>query len=406
MSTANKFILVILLLGATAVTLTGCSTRQEANTNSAAARETAPATVEVATTQVVERAMRRSIEVVGSFDAEDEVTLSTKSSGELADVSVDVGTQVRKGQVIARLDSRELALHVEQAEAALAQAVARLEMRTGERFDADKQPDVRQAKAALERARYDWQAAQDLVNHGDISRQQYDVAQRAFEQAEARYQAALDAIRGLQAVVEERRAAVALAKKQLGDAAIVSPIDGVVREKRQSRGEYVKPGDPIAIIVKINPLRLRLEVPETFAASIKPGQIVNLRVDSYPDREFQGKVKRISPALDEKNRSLTAEAEVINRGGELKPGMFARAQVVSDPSSKALLVPEKSIVTVAGVNKVFVVDGGHAVERLVKLGTRDGNMVEILDGVRIGERVITTNTDKVENGAPVSASNS
>ncbi|HEU4390509.1 MAG TPA: efflux RND transporter periplasmic adaptor subunit [Blastocatellia bacterium] len=406
MSTANKFTIVILLLGAAATTLTGCSTRQEASTNTNSAHEAAVAPVEVATTQVVERAMRRSIEVVGSFDAQDEVTLSCKASGEMAEVNVDVGSQVRKGQVIARLDSRELTLHVEQAQAALAQAVARLEMRTGEKFDADKQPDVRQAKAALERARYDWQAAQDLVNHGDISRQQYDVAQRGFEQAEARYQAALDAIRGLQAVIEERRASLDLAKKQLGDAVIVSPIDGVVKEKRQSRGEYVKPGDPIAIILQVNPLRLRLEVPEAFAASVKPGQVVSLKVDSYPDREFQGTVKRINPALDEKNRSLTAEAEVNNRAGQLKPGMFARAQVVSDPSSTALLVPENSVVSVAGVNKVFVVDGGHAVERLVKLGTHDGNLVEIIEGVRTGERVITTNTDKLENGAPVSTSNS
>jgi RND family efflux transporter MFP subunit len=406
MSTAIKITGITLLVGAAAISLAACSTKQEANTNSASARGDAAPPVEVATAQVVERAMRRSIEVVGSFEAEDEVTLSSQGSGELAEIPVDIGSQVRRGQVVARLDSRELKLRLEQAEAGLSQAEARLGVKSGERFEVEKQPDVRQARAGLERARYDWIAAQDLVNHGDISRQQLDVAQRAFEQAEARYQAALESVRNLRAVVDERRAAVDLAKKQLGDAAIVSPIDGAIKEKRASRGEYLRPGDPVVTIVQINPLRLRLEVPEAFAASIKRGQVVNLRVDSYPDREFQGTIKRISPSVDEKNRSLAAEAEVANRGGQLKPGMFARAQVVSDPSSTALLVPDKAIVSLAGVNKVFVVDGGHAIERLVKLGTRDGNLVEVLEGVRNGERVVTTNADKLENGARVSASNS
>ena len=396
----NKKVLAPLLIASVGVFASCSGSKPEAKTGPENKEAAQP--VEVSTATVIERSAPRGIEVVGSLEAEDEVTLSNQAPGILDDIVVDVGTPVRRGQVIGRIDARELKLRVEQAEANLRQAEARLGIRSGERINPEKQPDVRQAKAALERARYDWNAAQNLVEQGDISRQQYDVAQKAFEQAEARYQSALENVRNLEAVLEEKRAALALAKKQLSDTEIVSPVNGVVKEKLASRGEYLQAGKPVATIVQINPLRLKLEVPESFAANIARGQIVTLRVDTFSDREFQGQIKRINPSLDEKNRSLIAEAEVINKGGELRPGMFARAQIVSDATGTALMVPEKAVVSLAGVNKVFVVDGGRAIERQVKLGARDGSMIEIIEGVRLGERVITDGADKLHDGAAIS----
>ena len=129
-----------------------------------------------------------------------------------------------------------------------------------------------------------------------------------------------------------------------------------------------------------------------------------MKVDSFADREFKGVIKRINPSVDEKNRSLIAEAEVINQSGLLRPGMFARAQIISETKGVALMVPEKAVVSLAGVNKVFVVEGDHAAERIVKLGGRDGSLIEIIEGVRLGERVITSNTEQLHDGALVSAS--
>jgi len=263
---------------------------------------------------------------------------------------------------------------------------------------------VRQARAALERARYDWTAAQNLVEHGDISKQQFDVAQRAFEQAEARYQSALENVRNLDAIIEEKRAALALVKKQLTDATIISPINGVVKEKLASRGEYLQPGKPIATIVQINPLRLKIDVPEAFAAIVVIGQKVTLTVEAFAGREFRGAIRRINPSVDEKNRSLIALAEVANDNGLLKPGMFARGQIVSNSMGVALMVPENAVVSLAGVNKLFVTDGQRATERQVKLGARDGGMVEVVEGVKVGERVITSNVDKLHDGSSVSTS--
>lgn len=386
------------------VLLIGCSGRTQQGAAADPKADSAAPRIDVKTAQVVERSLQRGVEVVGSLLAEDEVTVSSQSSGNLDEIVVDIGTPVRRGQVIARIDRRELRLRLEQAEAALRQAEARLGIKPGERLDPNKQPDVRQAQAAMERARYDWNAAQQLVEKGDISRQQFDVAQKTFEQAEARYQAALENVRNLEAFVEEKRAAAALARKQLDDLDVISPISGIVKEKLASRGEYLQPGKPIATIVQINPLRLRLEVPETLAAQVKAEQAVTVRVDTFPDQEFTGRIARINPSVDEKNRSLVAEAEVPNPTGVLRPGMFARAQIAAKQNTTTTMVPERAVVSVAGINKVFVVEGERAVERQVKLGIRDGSLIEVIEGVRVGERVITSNADKLHDGMVVSTS--
>jgi len=396
-------VLAIVVVTFAAPALMSCSRKQEAKTTSSGS-ESEPSPVSVSTAPVLERSTRRGLEVVGSLEAEDEVTVSSQSAGNLEAITVDVGTAVRSGQTIATIDRRELKLRIEQAEAALSQAEAKLGVKRGEPVDPQKQPDVRQARAALERARYDWTAAQNLVEHGDISKQQFDVAQRAFEQAEARYQSALENVRNLDAIIEEKRAALALVKKQLTDATIISPINGVVKEKLASRGEYLQPGKPIATIVQINPLRLKIDVPEAFAAIVVIGQKVTLTVEAFAGREFRGAIRRINPSVDEKNRSLIALAEVANDNGLLKPGMFARGQIVSNSMGVALMVPENAVVSLAGVNKLFVTDGQRATERQVKLGARDGGMVEVVEGVKVGERVITSNVDKLHDGSSVSTS--
>jgi RND family efflux transporter MFP subunit len=388
----------------------GCGSAKQAasappdSTASAANRDpaTPDASVpEVSTAEVVERTALRTLEAVGSLEAEDEVTLSSQAAGNLDVITVDVGSPVRRDQLIARLDQRELALKVDQAQAAVRQIEARLGIKGGEKVDPEKQPEVRQTRSALERARYDLTASKNLADHGDISKQQLDVYQRTYDQAEARYQAAQENVRNLEAILEEKRASLSLAKKQLSDVNIVSPINGIIKQKQASRGEYLNPGTPIVVIVQINPLRLKLEIPESFAATVKAGQTVTLKVDTFGDHEFTGRIKRINPALDEKNRSLAAEAEVINADGRLKPGMFARARIASDQGSPALMVPIKSVVTLAGVNKVFILENGRAVERQVKLGEQDGTLVEILEGVKPGEKVITSNTDRLHDGIPV-----
>ena len=383
--------------------LASCSSKSKESAARADAKAEPAAAIQVSTAPVVERSTNRGVEVVGSLEAQDEVTVSSQASGNLESISVDLGSPVSRGQVIARIDQRELKLKRDQAEAALHQAEAKLGITRDGKIDPQKQPDVRQAVAGLERARYDLTAAKKLFDAGTISNQQYDVYQKTVEQAEARYQASLENVRNLEGIIEEKRAALDLTKKQLADSDIISPLSGVVKEKTASRGEYLQPGKPVVTIVQINPLRLRLEVPETFAASIAKGQVVTLKVDSFADREFKGVIKRINPSMDEKSRSLMAEAEVANPNALLRPGMFARSQIVSNAKTIALMVPEKAVVSLAGVTKIFILEGSVAVERIVKLGARDGSLVEILEGIKPGERVITSNAEQLHDGSAVAA---
>jgi len=385
------------------VLLASCSSKSKESSARADAKSEPAAAIQVSTAPVVERSTNRGVEVVGSLEAQDQVTVSSQGSGNLESISVDLGSPVSRGQVIARIDQRELKLKRDQAEAALHQAEAKLGITRDGKIDPQKQPDVRQAVAGLERARYDLTAAKKLFDAGTISNQQYDVYQKTVEQAEARYQASLENVRNLEGIIEEKRAALDLTKKQLADSDIISPLSGVVKEKTASRGEYLQPGKPVVTIVQINPLRLRLEVPETFAASIAKGQVVTLKVDSFADREFKGVIKRINPSMDEKSRSLIAEAEVANPNALLRPGMFARSQIVSNSKTMALMVPEKAVVSLAGVTKIFILEGAVAVERIVKLGARDGSLVEILEGVKAGERVITSNAEQLHDGSAVAA---
>ena len=380
-----------------------CSSKSKDASIKADSTEISPPSLSVNTSAVIERSTSRSVEVVGSLIAEDEVTVSSQASGNLAEITVDLGSSVRSGQVIARIDQRELKLKVDQAEGTLHQAEARLGIKRGEKFDPQKQTDVRMAFAALERARYDLNASRSLAESGDISKQQLDVYQKTLDQAEARYQAALENVRNLEAIVEEKRAALDLAKKQLSDTEIHSPISGVVKEKAASRGEYLQPGKPIVTIVQSVPLRLRADIPEYAAASVQTGQTMTLTVEAFPQRTFTGRVLHIGPSLNEQTRALTVEAQVSNPNNLLRPGMFAKSNLITSKDATAIMVPRRAVQSIAGLNKVFVIDNGRAMERIVKIGTSDGDLVEVLEGVKTGETVATSNLDKLQDGSIVNA---
>jgi membrane fusion protein (multidrug efflux system) len=155
--------------------------------------------------------------------------------------------------------------------------------------------------------------------------------------------------------------------------------------------------------VKINPLRLRADIPEYAAALVKTGQTMTLKVEAFPDRTFTGRVVRIGASLNEQTRALTVEAEVANPGNLLRPGMFAKSSLITAKDAPAVMVPQRAVQIVAGLNKVFVIDNGRASERIVKTGSSDGDLIEVIDGVKSGESVATSNLDKLQDGSIVNA---
>jgi len=361
-----------------------------------------PTPIDVATAPAITRNLQRAVEVVGSFAADEEVVVSAQAAGELSQINVDFGSYVSQGQTIATIDQRDAKLKVEQAEATLKQTMARLGMKEGESFDEHQNADVRVAKSQLDWAKMDLDRAAKLIEKGDIPRSTYDEKLTNHNLAQARHQAALDSVNQQLAVVEQQKAALALARKAVTDTVVRSPISGAVKEKHASRGSYLTVNGKIVTLVKINPLRLRADIPESSAAAVRIGQTINVAVDAFPNRAFAGRIVRIGPSLDEKTRALTVEAEVANPGALLRPGMFAKSQLITSANAPAVMVPQRAVVTAAGLSKVFVVENGKAVERIVKTGKTDGELIEIAEGVKDGETVATSNLDKLQTGAIVS----
>jgi RND family efflux transporter MFP subunit len=340
--------------------------------------------------QAVEARVPRTVIATGTLLAEDQVVLGAKVPGRLGEISVDMGSRVRKGQVIARLDPSDYRLRVDQAEAALQQARARLGLTpTGrdERVDPEQTPIVRQAKAVLDEARLTRDRSAKLLEQNLIARAQLDTAEANLGVAEGRYHDALEEVLTRQALLAQRRSEVELARQQLTDTVLTSPIDAAVSVRQASVGEYLAAGAPVATLVRMHPLRLRVAVPEREAVEVRLGQSVRLTVEG-DQTVYHGRVVRLSPIVHEQNRTLGVEAEVPNERGVLKPGSFARAEIVTEASQPVIRIPVASLVTFAGVEKVLVVREGKVAEVRVQTGRRTADGVEILSGLKSGDTVV------------------
>jgi RND family efflux transporter MFP subunit len=357
---------------------------------------------EIRIARVTEMPFERAVTVTGTLAAFDKATISAKVAGRVRVINVDLGSVVRQGQAIAELETRDAQLRLQQAEAALAQARARLGLApdgSDDSVDLEQTATVRQARAVLEEASLKRDRAIRLLQQGIVSRAELDAAEAEFKIAQSRHQDAVEEIRNRQAVLVQRRSEVEIARQQLTDMSIRAPFEGVVEERIANRGEYLAVGSPIATIVRMNPLRLRAEVPERESRSVRAGQQVRVTVEGETD-VHTGRIARLSPSISAQNRVLIIEAEVINNG-RLRPGAFARADIVADSSSLALAVPTNSIVTFAGIDKVISVQDGKAVEKPVALGRRTAEWTEILSGVKAGD-VVVIEPGNLQSGQPVS----
>src|SRR5215510_14237238 len=344
---------------------------------------------QVKTATVAETPFGETVTANGTLAAYDLTTVSVKVPGRVRTISVDLGTVVSKGQTIAQIDPEDYRLRVQQAEASLAQARARLGLApdgTDDRIDPEQTATVRQARAVLDEARYNRDRAAKLVEQGVIAKAEFDAATATFKVAEGRYQDAYEEIRNRQGVLAQRRSELALARQQLKDTAVIAPLNGIVQEKRTSVGEYLAAGAPVVNIVKMDPLRLRAEIPERESHTVHTGQDVRVTVEGDAN-VYLGKIMRLSPVIAEQNRMLVVEADVRNNG-KLRPGSFAHAEIVTNDAKMAVTVPNNAIVTFAGIEKVIVVQNGKALEKPITTGRRSTDFTEIVAGINVGEKVI------------------
>jgi RND family efflux transporter MFP subunit len=236
-------------------------------------------------------------------------------------------------------------------------------------------------------------AEQQIASEADLNS-----ADAAYQVALNRAQDAREEARQRLAVLQQRRAELDIAKQQLIETGLRAPFDGVIEARLANPGELLAAGASVARIVRIDPLRLRLEVPERDAPKVKPNQSVRVTVEGDTNA-YTGKLTRLSPVISDDSRMLMVEADVPNPG-TLRPGQFARAAIVTETEAPAVTVPTAAVRAFAGLEKVFVVKDGKADERTVTVGKRTSAWVEIVRGVAEDETVVL-NPGGLQNQQPV-----
>jgi RND family efflux transporter MFP subunit len=392
--------LPLALVSAFILTLTaGCrGTTGEAKSSAGSA-----AAIPVATAAAIERPLARFIRVTGTLAAEEQADVAAETQGRVVATPVERGTRVAQGADLIRIAAAEAEAQAAEAQANAAQLEERLGLGGGEEFSLDRVPEVANAKANVTLAQGDYDRAKMLFEKQLLSKAEFDQRSAQAEVSRRQYDIARNtSMQQFQALLAAR-ARVSLARKALADTVVRAPFAGVVGERMVSVGDYVTRGMKVVSVLRMNPLRLQLTVPQQYSVEVGVGRAVSLEVDTAPGKTFTGQVRYVSPALQTESRTLIVEAVVPNDDGALKPGSFATAQIEQQSKTPGILVPTAAVRTVSGSSRVFVVTTDRAEERLVTVGQAVDGLVEITTGVKAGERVATTNVTQLVDGALVSA---
>lgn len=374
--------------------------------------------VEVAAPARVE--VREYVEATGTLNAlpGHEASFSAAAGGRVARVLVQVGQRVRAGQPIAELDRAVLAATVRQQAAAVQQAQAQAaQARSAANNQGPVTTDqIRAAEVALAQARANETQAQNDLNRlqtlferGISARKEVEAAQTqvavqtaAVRQAEAALAAArVGAVRGVGEVrtqaavtaggVNAAEAALQVARAELARATIVSPITGTVTKRNVNDGETVDPASPAFEVIDSSSLDLVANLPAQYLGRVKTGELATVKVEPFPDREFEGAVVQVAPSVDPATNTVAARVRLPNPTGELKAGLFADARIAVEIHADALTVPEAALVVEDEDTFVFVTKADETVEkRKVTVGIRDAGRAEITEGLKEDERVVTT----------------
>ncbi|HUK32643.1 MAG TPA: efflux RND transporter periplasmic adaptor subunit [Vicinamibacterales bacterium] len=385
-------------LVAAGVLCSGACSTGTAKTNE---REIAAIVVAVAPVAAVEQPIARFIRVTGTLTAEEQADVAAETAGRVIATPVERGTAVEQGAELVKLSPIETEASLKEAEANAAQIEARLVVGPSGAYDVNKVPEVANARANYDLAVAEFGRIEKLLSERVVSQSEYDQRNTQVEASRQQYESAKNAAEQQYQALQASRARVTLARKALADTDVRAPFAGLVAQRMVSTGDYVTRGMKVAEVVRITPLRIELTVPEQFVASVGVGQPVSFSVDAFSGRMFEGRVRYVSPALRAEQRALTVEAVVPNANAQLKPGMFATALIEQNKKEPGILVPAAAVRIVSGTARVFVVNGDRVEERVVATGQRVDPLIEVVTGLKPGERVATENVNQLIDGMKV-----
>ena len=375
---------------------TACSSQRA---SAAAPPEPAPVAIRVA--PVESRSIDRFLRVTGSLAADEQAGVAAEIGGRVIGTPVERGTRVAADAVLIRISGTEADASLREADANAAQLEARLGLVAAQPFDPVRVPDVLNAKASLDWAEADFNRIKALVDQKVVSQAEYEQKLTHVQAARQQYQAALNSAQQSFRSLQAARARVDLARKSSADTVVRAPFSGIVAERFVSTGDYVTRGMKVATVVRIDPVRVELTVPEQYLSLVTAGQAVRLSVDAYPGEVFTAKVRFVSPALKTNQRALTVEAVAQNTDNRLKPGLFVTALLQQPAPAPAMLVPASAVETAAGTSRVYVLAGNKVEERIVTIGEKVGDRVEVATGIKAGEQVAVNPRGKLADGVRV-----
>lgn len=364
----------------------------------------AASAVSIQATRIQRIPIQRTVDLAGSLVSPDRANVSSEVPGVVEQVLVQLGQEVKPGQVIVKLNPRELELALERARSQLRQTQAQFGI-DGERVQSTPPDDqvysVRLAAANRDDALAQLHRAQRLKERNLLPQADLDTAETRVKVTEANYQVAIANVQSLKATLEERRHAVELAEKKLSDTDIRSSIAGQVSERLVQQGEYIRENTVVVSIVQINPLKVNAAIQERHASLVQPNMPVKFEVEAFPGNEFEGKVAYISPSVDPATRTFQIEILVDNKDRRLKPGFFAKGVIFTHRDEDVMAVPENAISTLAGVSNVYVIEQNTARQQAIAPGMRIGNLIEITGGLKGDELLAASNLSLLATGVPV-----
>ena len=304
------------------------------------------------------------LETTGTLKADEEVIVSSEVDGIVRKLLVEQGTSVGMGTLLAEINETDYRLDWKRSDAAL-----------------------KQAQASLENSKAEYKRKESLFKEELITKQQFDDISTRVALAEAE--------------LERVKATLAISREKLVRTKIYSPLIGAVKEKKVSVGDYVRNGTPILQLIKINLLKLNFTISEKDVAGLKMGQEVVFTVDAFPGRQFKGKVSLLYPNVEERTRTLQAEAIIPNANHLLKPGYFARVQIFTQAARDTVVVPITALLYDASTVRIFVITGDKAQERIIQTGSKHGEYVEVVDGLKEKEQVVVVGQNNLSEGVKV-----
>jgi RND family efflux transporter MFP subunit len=394
-----KAALIFVVLSTIVPTVAGCadSSAEQGSDRKQAAKP-------VKTEAVRQESVRRTLDIVGTLAAEDQVTVSSEVDGVVRRIRADLGDRVAAGQPLVELDREKLQYNLDQQRAAHARSLTKYGASDPAQLpQIEGTPDVRRAAAELAQAKQAFERATELHKRQLIAQQMRDDAETALRLKTAAYDAALQEAKNLKTDIDASAAAMKLAERHLEDASIRAPFDGYIQQRMVSVGELVKAQMPVMTVVRVDPLKLLSEIPERMAPWVKLGQPLRLKVDAFPDKDFIATVSRISPAVNTQTRTFAFEGLAPNPEGTLKPGTFARVRLETSLVEQVMTIPYAAMQYRYGVYRAFRVDGDRLAARELKTGDRIGDRMEILDGLSRGDRVALTDVDILTDGMTIAA---